>query len=387
MIFLKALVKLFASYGMACVLFLFLFIITLVGTFEQVERGLFYVQKDYFESMFAIHSIAGVPVPLPGVYLLLILLGINMFLGGILKIKKNPSKAGVLIVHIGIVVLLGGSLVQYMYSTDGHMMLYENDTASEYRDYYHWDISVTEPVDGDTYKEYVLRGEEFSYLPEGKSKTFYSDALPFEITVDRYLPNSQPIPKGPMFEADEKVIDGYFLQPQPLAKEAEQNIAGAYVTIKDKASGAITETILWGLAQMPFAITAGGKDYGINLEKRAYPLPFSIKLDEFIRELHPRTQMASNFESVVTKTENGVAQTHDIKMNEPLRHKGYTFYQASWGPSNAGPGTPLYSVLAVRRNPADKAPLYACIIITGGMVLHFSQRLIKHLRTENRRLA
>ena len=69
-------------------------------------------------------------------------------------------------------------------------------------------------------------------------------------------------------------------------------------------------------------------------------------------------------------------------MNQQLRTDGYVVYQASWGPSNARPGDPLYSSLAVSRNPSDKYPLIACIVIALGLITHLSRKLGKYIRSE-----
>jgi hypothetical protein len=71
-----------------------------------------------------------------------------------------------------------------------------------------------------------------------------------------------------------------------------------------------------------------------------------------------------------------------ISMNQPLRDGGLVLYQASWGPSNARPGDPLFSTFAVVRNPADRLPLVACIVIAAGLLVHFGRKLALHLRAE-----
>ncbi len=123
----------------------------------------------------------------------------------------------------------------------------------------------------------------------------------------------------------------------------------------------------------------------MKLRKKEFALPFTIRLEDFIHEMHPGTRMASNFESVVTKVEDGSERQINIRMNEPLRHEGYTFFQASWGPQNAGPNQALFSVFEVVRNPADQWPLYACYIISFGLSLHFLQKLYRYLQRERRR--
>ncbi len=109
-VFLRNLYRFLSSYGLSCVLFLLLFLLTLMGTLEQIHVGIFDVQKKYFESLFLIHDLFGViPVPLPGAYLVMALLAVNLTLGGIVRARKRPAQWGMLLGHIGILVLLFGA--------------------------------------------------------------------------------------------------------------------------------------------------------------------------------------------------------------------------------------------------------------------------------------
>jgi ResB-like family protein len=384
----RRLVDVFASYGLATVLFLFLLLLTYLGTLEQVESGLFATQKKYFESVFLIHEFFGVfPVPLPGVYLLLVLLFINLVCGGIVRMRKGWSQTGILITHLGILLLLVGGFVTFKYSNDGHMTLYEKQSSNAFKSYHDWEIAIGETLPSGEAVEHVIPGEEFSRLGAGESVTFSSGELPFELVISDYVENSRPKQKGPMFEVDHKVIDGVYLQPMKPEVQNEQNAAGAYAALRNESTGEEQELILWSFQQAPATATMDARVWTVDLRRKQWDLPFTIVLDKFTRELHPRTNMAKVFLSDVTKIEDGVEQQIKITMNEPLRHKGYTFFQASWGPANAGPNTPLFSTFAVVRNPADKFPLYACIVIGLGLCVHFSMKLQRHLRRENMRRA
>ena len=59
-------------------------------------------------------------------------------------------------------------------------------------------------------------------------------------------------------------------------------------------------------------------------------LPFDIELVEFEKILHPNTNEPKSFSSNVNLIEDGIPRNILIKMNEPLRHGGYTFYQAKY---------------------------------------------------------
>ena len=44
-------------------------------------------------------------------------------------------------------------------------------------------------------------------------------------------------------------------------------------------------------------------------------------------------------------------------------------------------------MLAVTRNPAEDWPMYASLVISAGLLLHFVQALLAHLRAEAKRRA
>jgi cytochrome c biogenesis protein ResB len=158
-------------------------------------------------------------------------------------------------------------------------------------------------------------------------------------------------------------------------------VAGANVTVIEK-NGAVHEGIVWGMADQPFLARIGDQSWSITLQRRRWQLPFTVRLEQFTRELHPGTSIPAAFSSDVTVEEPDATQHFHIAMNRPLRYKGYTLFQASWGPTDAGPNDRLFSTFAVVRNPADQFPLYACIVIAAGLLVHFSQRLISHLQQQ-----
>ncbi|NUM56640.1 MAG: cytochrome c biogenesis protein ResB [Candidatus Hydrogenedentes bacterium] len=383
-----------ASYGFACIIFILLLILTFFGTLEQVHQGLYEVQKKYFESMFVVHWMPvfgdfSLPIPLPGVYLLMVLFTVNLIAGGVVRIRKNKNTVGNLITHLGMLVMVFAAFVNYTFAEDGHMTLAENEQASEFVSYYLWEIAIAQPEEGQVAREMIVPHDSFAYVSYDDSpKTFANATLPFDLSITAFYPNSVPVGAGPFVQQTMKVVDGFALQEMDLDKEAERNVAGAYVLVKEKQSGATHEGILWGLADAPWSVTIDGKKYTVDLRRKRYPLPFTIALDKFHQENHPGTGMARMFMSEVTKIEESGARTPvKIQMNEPLRHLGYTFYQASWQPADPVRGTPVRSTLAVVKNPSDQWPLYSCIIITIGLTIHFAGKLAKYIRSENRKLA
>lgn len=376
-----------SSYGLAGTLFILLLILTFFGTLEQGQRGLFETQKKYFESLFVVHHIFDkVPVLLPGGYLLMSLLTINLIFGGVIRMRKGWRQAGVLVVHAGILLLMASAFITHRYAIEGHLTLYENQRSDEFLSYHHWELAVTQAATTGSVQQFVVPDSVFADLAPGETTTFKAEALPFDLQIDNFYPNASLQRAGPMAGQVAKVVDGQCLLEQPRTPEQERNVAGAYVTIREKNTGATSDRILYGMAERPAFVTADGDSWLIELRRQRWELPFTIVLDQFTRELYPRTNTPRVFMSDVTKIEKGSEEKLRIAMNEPLRYHGFTLFQASWGPQDAAPGDPLFSTFAVVRNPADQFPLYACIIITIGLVLHFSMKLSGHIRKSRRAL-
>jgi hypothetical protein len=62
-----------------------------------------------------------------------------------------------------------------------------------------------------------------------------------------------------------------------------------------------------------------------------------------------------------------------------MRHHGYTFFQASWGPQDDPTATKFYSVFEVVKNPADHWPLVSLIITGIGLLVHFVMKLVSFI--------
>jgi hypothetical protein len=377
-------VRVLGSFGLSCILLILLALLTFLGTLEQVNHGLFEVQKKYFESFVLIHHAGAIPIPLPGANLVMCVLAVNLVVGGILRLRRGWDTAGVLVVHLGIGLLLLSGLVKTYFSEEGHVTLFEGQRSNSFQSYYRWEVAILRSLGGREVHELLVPQEDFADATGSQPATLTSDELPFDLEIAHFMRNCQVMPKGPMFDVPVPVVDGFFLREEPLAKDAEHNVAGAYATVVLR-DGTRQTGVLWGMAQAPWTVRVGDVDWMIDLRRERYPMPFTVVLDVFTKTEHPRTTMASSFSSDVTVIEGPSSRPVKIEMNEPLRDQGLVLYQASWGPSNARPGDALFSTLSVVRNPADQYPLYACIVIACGLTLHFSRKLGKYMRTEARR--
>lgn len=380
----RVLRALLASKGSAVVLLLILLLLTWLGTLYQVEHGLHAAQKRYFDSWYLIQPLWGpLAVPLPGGFLAMLLLFINLVAGGLMTMRWNRAKAGVIITHIGIAIMLLAGFVKFYFASEGYLRLYEGEQAGEYADHYAWEVAISRRQADGTIIEYLIPQEAFRDLGPDEWRRFEHPDLPLAIELSRFLVNCSPLPTGPMFDAPTPVVDGYFLRPEEPRAEAETNLAGLYARVADDPTRA---GLLWGPDIPPWTIEVeGGPPIGVGLRHKRYPLPFTVRLEDFHHEFHPGTRMARVYRSDVTVIAGADEHGQRIEMNEPLRRDGVIAFQASYGPPDAGPGARMYSVLAVVQNPSDQWPLISCIVIAIGLSLHFGTALVAYIRREARR--
>lgn len=222
----------------------------------------------------------------------------------------------------------------------------------------------------------------------GDRVRFEHPGLPFDVVLADYVRNAEVEPAAPG-ETGPTVVDGFALREEEPVSAADKqanrmNLPGVIATLSRPDTNESMSAILWpGANAAPFQVTIGNHRYVLDLRRRRWDLPFSIRLDRFVHETHPGTGMDRRFSSFVTKRQDGVDREVHITMNAPLRHQGYTLYQSSWGRD----GGRYFSVFSVVANPSDRVPLISCIIIAIGMLVHFGRKLRLYLKAQARREA
>jgi hypothetical protein len=368
--------RLSVSYGTVCVLLGFLFLLTLFGTLEQVSDGLYAVQKKYFESWFLIHDLGGVPIPLPGGVLVMSLLALNLVCGGLVRIRKVKATVGIMVIHVGILILFAAGLVKMTASDDGYLRLYEGEESEEYVSYYLWEVVVFDADSEGEVAEFVVSDEQLRRTSEEPLRVSHA-LVPFELELRHFRGNARPTRE----EVALPLAGDWRLSTLELEEEAEANIAGVYATVRT-SSGEET-AILWGISDRPWVTDVGERRWAVVLRHKRYRMPFGIHLDEFTKLEHPGTDIPSEFSSDVTQLFGNERRAVLIRMNEPLRDGGLVLFQSSWGPPNAREGDRLFSVFSVVRNPSDHWPLYACIVIGVGLLIAFTQKLRRYVSAQN----
>jgi len=375
--FFAAIYRVLGSFGLACIILLLMMVLTLFGTLDQRSMSLYDVQQKYFESWYVSIGI----LPIPGAVPLMGLLFLNLLVGGMVRLRRTWSRAGIFVVHIGIATLLLGSLVEWVFSNKGHMTLYEGNKSESFESYFEWEVAIHEPLPGGRERIHVILGEEFLDLAGNKKAVFQPEGLPFVLELSGFVGNARPALAG-----QSAGVDGVVLNRLPPAKDAESNLPGLHCAVVEQ-DGRRHAALLWGVPDTQFVVNVAGKMYEVQLQHRRWMLPFEIELKDFRRVLHPGTQLPKSFSSDVVRYEAGSAEDIHISMNEPMVYQGYKFFQSGWGPQNAGPNARLFSTFSVVKNPANSVPEIACWIIGFGLAFHFLTRLWRHVKTEATRQA
>jgi len=387
--------RLFTSWGLATVVLILMTIVTLIGTLDQGPMGLYAAKKKYFHSFFFTYNLGGFPLPLPGGLLLMTVLTTNLVLGAIVKVRKRASGIGMLISHLGMIYLLVAGFVTWAFTNEGYMALFPGNQTNRVESYRYWQLEIL-PVDEENKatKALTIPMTKLRPIGDGNERVFRSEELPFDVVVEKFAVNGAVVaadvePTEEQAEwVGEPIGDFKLVALRKRWKDEKRiNIPGLYATFAPKDGGESEEAIIAGESAafrvgekpMPYVFEMDGEKFAAQLVKKSWLVPFTVKLDKFIFERHPGTQKPKNFESRVTRIEDGTENKVAIRMNEPMRHEGLVFFQESFGSDPQAPDKGMYSQFAVNDNPADQWPLYALIVTGIGLLLHFVIKLGTHL--------
>lgn len=384
--------RILAGYEIAVVCLSLLFVLTFFGTIEQPWKGLWTTIRKYFdyESFFVLPTRAdgkAIFFPLPGAYWVIVVLSVNMFLGGILRARKGWRKAGVLLSHFAILFMLVAGAVSSLYKEEGQMRVVQGERSDYAQKLFKHDIEVFRyDENGDREPPAIIRSSYLKALGEGDKMDATFEKFDFKLRVEKYLPYSNlvldsqgnPAPEGA------KVVDGFYLaEVDKNVMQEERNVPGCYVTIRDQEDKVLRELVLWGSNPNPVSFTHNGARYGVMYWMEIWKMPFLVELHKTFGEYHPNTGTGPDnpgiprwFQSNITKVAGDEREDFRIVMNEPARHEGYTLYQSGFtGPR---PGETPSSTFAVVRNPADKWPEYALYASAVGLTFHFLFMLFRY---------
>jgi hypothetical protein len=351
--------KLLSSVRITVVCLLLLFILTFWGTVAQVQQGLYVAQERFFTSFF---FLAGGWFPFPGAQLVLWVLFINLVAALIVHFAKHPewTSLGSKIVHVGLLLYFVAAFFIFHLAQESYVHLGTGESTNVSISYNNWELAYWQ-------KDNEPKAIASDHFKPGQGISI--NDLDFTLSVEQYYPNADAYNRG----------GNLSLQPKAIDKEREKNFPGGIFNLN--SNGQSHRLVLSGADSDPRSVDINSHRYYFILRHQNYPLPFTIRLDHFKAEFHPGTQVAKSFESLVTISTASLTRQVRIYMNNPLRYKDYTLYQASYDVDTQGHE---YSTLAVVKNSAKILPYLACFSVFFGLALHFLiQAFAAKRRNEN----
>lgn len=337
----------------------FMILVLVIGTISQKELGILESQTRYFSSYFYMLGF----IPLPGGLTLITLLFINLLAKFLFKSDWSWAKAGTIVTHFGVLVLILGGAITYFTSRDGYLMVGEGDQSNIVEDYHQRMVVVREG-------EAIIYQLPFEQVSDGLQIT-PADAT-FSLTITKSCFNCG-ISRRPESEQDGWTSPGKFMRLDKKASDPqdEKNMTGIEFSVSGAGADMDGNYLTFDKFPKPPQIEVGARIYTIAIERKKRELPFSISLQEFKQDFHPGTDMARAYQSDVTVIDGDNSWPVLIEMNEPLRYRGYTFYQSSFDITGDKP----YTVLTVVENKGRIFPYISTLIIALGLILHLVIRI------------
>ncbi len=365
--------ELFSSLKLTITCLALLMVLVVACTLAQVRLGTLGAVTLYMRSWFYWMDVGSFRVPIfpAGAAVGLVLL-VNLVAVQIRRLKLSWSKAGLWIVHAGLILLFVGEFVTAGYQTDAQLTIEQGQTANSIEVPREMELAVVDTTDP--------KLDDVYGVPEralARGGTIAIPGTPLSVRVKEYHRNSQ-ILRG-MTGASavtQGAGAGLVVEPlPPVTSDEQQDLSSAVVEVAANGQSLGTWLATNGL-QDPQAFQAAGRSWTIALRPRRVYLPYTLTLEKFSHDVYPGTDIPKNFSSLVRLVNPATGEDRDvlIYMNQPLRYDGKAFYQASFGKGDT------LSILQVVSNPGWLIPYISCVLVTIGLLVHFAISLRRGVR-------
>lgn len=375
-------VRFFISLRLTVALLALSAVLVFLATIDQVHLGIWAVQEKWFKSLIVLQEIKGIPVPVfPGGYFIGGLLLLNLVAAHAKRFAFSWRKAGIQLVHFGLILLLLGELFTGLFQEEYQMRLDEGQTRNYSESWRLNELAIIDATASDKDVVTVIPEKRLARAATAQDEIDVP-ALPFRVVPRAYYPNAALAGKEqapPMLKPVENTSNRgigpqLLLAPLPVTYAQEQrNHPAALVELvgPEGSLGVYLVSTLLSQSVGPEKFPYAGREWAISLRpERAYKR-FSVTLLKLSHDTYPGTDIPKNFSSRVKITASEDAEDREalIFMNNPLRFQGLTFYQYQMD-SSAG-----YTVLQVVRNPSWVIPYLSCLLMAVGLFWQFGWHL------------
>jgi hypothetical protein len=371
-------VKFFTSLRLTVVLLVLGIVLVFWATLAQVQLGVWGVQEHFFRTFFVLVRIPGTDIPFPafpGGYFLGGLLLINLIAAHAYRFRLSWKKAGLQMIHFGLILLLLGELFTGILQDEFSLRLQEGETKGHSESFRLNELAVIEMTDP--------AWDDVVAIPEhliARGSPVQHPKLPFRVVPRYYVPNAnlqmqaqaQPGASTVPNLATQGIGPRLSVTPLRLTyRDNERNLPTAFLELIG-SEGSIGTWLVSPMLVQPQIFEYAGRTWRLEFRFQREYKPFALTLLELRHDVYPGSDIPKNFSSRVriTGTDGSEDRESLIYMNNPLRYQGFTFYQYQMDSANG------FSVLQVVRNPSWLMPYIACTLMTLGLLWQF----LYHLR-------
>jgi ResB-like family protein len=393
---LRSVLRAWSSLRLTVVLLAMSIFLIFAGTWAQIDLGIWSVLHTYFRTFFVwipfqifLPRRWDVPggFPYPGGWLLGGMLAVNLLAAHAVRFKLSWRRSGILLIHSGLILLLVGELVTGMFAVESRLTIDEGQTVNYAEDTREVELAIIDPSDP--------QHDQVVVIPEGRlhrKRRIEDPRLPFALDVEAYLRNADlaeaeqaaaalpGLPQATRGFAAQMGLHAVPRQPVSGVDQDQIDLPVAFVSpvAAGQSLGTYIAALYFSLAPRfgPQAVEANGKTYLMELRYKRLYKPYSIRLIDFQHDRYLGTDTPRNFSSRIRLVDPSRNENREvlIYMNNPLRYRGETFYQASFKQGDTG------TVLEVVRNPGWLLPYLACTLGAIGMLFHFGLHLGRFMR-------
>ena len=261
--------------------------------------------------------------------------------------------------HIGVIVLVGGSLITTRYVQESAISLAEGQSTNTTYDFSTWKFIIS--LNGTRDGKPVQKVYQYPVAKLRKGKKIKLSPSPVTCTIENTYSNCKP-----QMSSDNRSITG--LIGLPPSVESGRDFPGVSFLIAapgPNATGVMRHLHAESMASQSY--TLGSDTVILSLQPHAIELPMRVTLSQFEAKWHPGTSKAKSFKTRLRLFAKNLDREVSIEMNRPFRYESFTFYQMGY----SGEKGSYSSTLAIVKNPFRYMPYVSSLIIVVGLLLHF----------------
>jgi hypothetical protein len=354
-----------------------LMVLVVSCTLAQVHLGTLGAVNAYMRSWLVWwdvpHTVFSLPI-FPGGALVGVVLAANLVSAQFRRLELSWRKAGLWIVHAGLILLVVGEFVTGGFQIDTQMAIEEGQTLNYTESTRQTELAVIDTTDAEHDDVYSVPASLLA-----RADAVAIPGTPVTLKVKRFFENADLAMRAAGDSpavATAGIGTGITVHPAPpVTTDDRPNATTALV--EPVAGGRSYGTwLVSNLLGAPQQFVHEGRTYTLAMRLRRIYLPYAVTLKKFRHDVYPGTDIPKNFSSLVHLSNPARHEERDVLifMNQPLRYDGKAFYQASFGKNDT------LSVLQVVSNPGWLLPYVSCVLVTVGLLVHFGITLRRSLR-------